>query len=276
MSRSDPLTWTATGDGDCQSRGLHLRAFVPDDCALTEAVLPPTASRAMQKFARQLAADLDYDDIDCSGPEQDHHAGHPPDPMPAPEGEPCGYELRHLEAVRRRWPEAVHLFRGRGVWRRWTIVWPGTVRTTVNLAERQTSVDRGGISFSTAAPASWFGREGPAAMVRDLDRALFEHRVPWLLWVPPSVDPWRTWDGEARYGETWLGDADHVVYVDHGSGVVGCSAWSPLTGRSVGAFPTAKDCDAPRCALSGPYYTPCTYADCDLDLGGGCVLRGPA
>lgn len=37
------------------------------------------------------------------------------------------------------------------------------------------------------------------------------------------------------------------------------------------------DCDAPRCALSGPYpyYTPCTYADCDLELGGGCVLRGP-
>lgn len=31
----------------------------------------------------------------------------------------------------------------------------------------------------------------------------------------------------------------------------------------------------PRCALSGPYYTPCTYADCDLDLGGGCVLKGP-
>lgn len=38
------------------------------------------------------------------------------------------------------------------------------------------------------------------------------------------------------------------------------------------------DCDgdgtpAPRCALSGPIYTPCTYADCDVELGGGCVLR---
>lgn len=244
--RPDPLTWTATAGGDCRGLDGNCASVVPDECALTEAVLPAAASEAMRKFERQIIAALDYDDIDCDGPEQDHHDGHPPDPMPPPEGEPCGYELRHLEAVRRRWPEAVHLFRGRGMWRRWTIVWPGTVRTTVNLAERQTSVDQGGISFSTAAPASWFGPDGPAAMVRDLDRALFEHRIPWLLWVPPSVDPWRTWDGEARYGETWLGDADHVVYVDHGHAGVGVSAWSPLTGRSVGAFPTIADCEGLR------------------------------
>lgn len=95
MSRSDPLTWTATAGGDCRGRDGGLRfAFIADECALTEAALPPTATKAMQKFARQLAVDLDYDDLDCDGPEQDHHDGHTPDPMPAPEGEPCGCVLR--------------------------------------------------------------------------------------------------------------------------------------------------------------------------------------
>lgn len=61
----------------------------------------------------------------------------------------------------------------------------------------------------------------------------------------------------------WKGDCDRegCLLRSYGAGGGDCEA-SPVD-------------TAPRCGLSGPYLTPCTYADCDLELGGGCVLRGP-
>lgn len=85
-----------------------------------------------------------------------------------------------------------------------------------------------------------------------------------LFWPADTV-----WSGNGDCdGRVTLDDWHHQ---DHDEGVLAYD-------------PTWDDCDGeggpvktgPRCALSGPYpyYTPCTYADCDLELGGGCVLRG--
>lgn len=113
----------------------------------------------------------------------------------------------------------------------------------------------------------------PAILALDSDSRVVVLGAPGFVQVH-RVNGWPLWN--VLYSAEAVGDCDGRVtlddwhHQDHDEGVLAYD-------------PTWDDCDGeggpvrtgPRCALSGPCYTPCTYADCDLDLGGGCVLKGP-
>lgn len=189
-----------------------------------------------------------------------------------------------VATITRAFPDVIAAYEGRGRGRHLRVTWPDGVFTLIGPRRSHVHEWASGLTSTTDTGDRWRGRAGLARLVADLRLALERARAPGLFDAPP--DPWNCGN---HLGDCPIVDSDHVDFYVYTAGPETLPVWQvrqwaeERAGRRGHFSGTPRDVDCEggppdtghRCGLFGPVYTPCTYADCDLELGGGCVLRGP-